>query len=159
MPVSNSDHFFSSDNTRSPQKSNFNFSAPSPFKHCLTFSSSNFDFDTSSLPSSQNSNCEKDYPSTSRELGSSTDISTLSSSSLVVNLRSTSMTLRSASVQSGACGSASSDSDCNSEFISVFSGTKRFKSSNSPRHMTLRNTPKRRSRRLSGNGSRTYIFK
>ncbi|KAL4239671.1 hypothetical protein ACF0H5_000477 [Mactra antiquata] len=157
MPGSN--HFFSSDNTRSPQKSNFNFSAPSPFKHCLTFSSSNFDFDSASLPSSQGSNGDKDCPSTSREFCSNSDNSGISSSSLVVNLRSTSMTLRSANVTSGACGSLSSDSDSNSEFISVFSDSKRFKSSRSPRHMTLRSTPKRRSRRLSGNSSRTYFFK
>ncbi|XP_045213462.1 cyclin-F-like isoform X2 [Mercenaria mercenaria] len=144
---------FSSDNTRSPQKSTFNFSAPSPFKQCLSFSSSKFDCDYSSQISSSQSSHDSDGPSTSMGLCSSSDNSAFSTS--FINLRSTSMTLRSATVTSGACGSLSSDSECD---ISGLSGIKRLKSSRSPRHMTLRNTPKRRSRRISG-GSRTFIFK
>lgn len=151
-------HFFSSDNTRSPQKSSFNFSAPSPFKQCLTFSSSNFDCDKSSCSSSatQCSNLDSDGPSTSCSFLSGGNSSTSPKpGTSFINLRSTSMTLRSASSTTGACNMLSSDSDSNSDMFSDF---KRFRSSRSPRHMTLRNTPKRRSRRLSG-GSRTYIFK
>ena len=154
----NFEAFFSSDNTRSPQKSKFNFSAPSPFKQCLSFSGSTFDCDNTSGVSSSQSSQFEDGPSTSTAQHSFCSVTggTFSGSTSFINLRSTSMTLRSTNVSPGACGFISSDSD-----YSDYSGSKRLKTiSKSSRHMTLRNTPKRRSRRVSGGGGKTtYIFK
>ncbi|KAH3860757.1 cyclin-F-like isoform X2 [Dreissena polymorpha] len=143
----------SSDNTRSPQKSTFNYSAQSPFKQCLSFAASNFDCDTntSGISSSQSS-ASDECLSTSNQSPFCSSTGEFSGSASFINLRSTSMTLRSANAASSACGSLSSDSETN------YDNVKRFKGSRSPRHMTLRSTPKRqKSRKVSG-GKTTFIF-
>ncbi|WAQ97413.1 CCNF-like protein [Mya arenaria] len=146
----NFEAFLSSDNSRSPQKSTINLTNPSPFKQCLSFTSSNFDCDNTSGISSSQSSAFEEGPSTSGHTSFRLSTGEFSGSMSFINLKSTSMTLRSASVSMGACGSQSSDSD--------FECVKRPRGSRSPRHMTLRSTPKRRSRRLSG-GKTTFIFK
>lgn len=148
------DSFFSSDNTRSPQKSNFNFSAPSPFKQCLSFSSqplSDTSSGVSSPKSSIFSNCD-DEASTSHNRSSTSQLN-----SSFINFKSTSMTLRSATVPSHTCG-YSSDSDANMDYDSV-PRSKRSRTSvtKSPRVMTLRSTPKRKTRQHSGGTA--FIFK
>lgn len=144
----------SSDNTRSPQKSKFNFSAPSPFKQCLSFTSSNIFCDTSSgVSSSQSSSVDDEVPSTSSGNDSGSCVSTS-----FINFKPTSMTLRSATVANSACGFLSSESDTNVDNDGVLKRKRsRSISGKSPRVMTLRSTPKRKTRRASG--GKTFIFK
>lgn len=144
----------SNDSARSPQKMNFSFSfsMKSP-SHRLSFTNQNIFCDiqstSSGVSSSQSSGCADDEDNTA-------SFSNSQSFSLFSSLKSTSMTLRSASA-SAACanGFFSSDSESNTEGAP---NSKRFRNSSSPKHMTLRDST-RKHRRQGSYGSKTYIFK
>ena len=145
----------SDDGARSPQKNfNFSFTMKSP-GHRLSFTNQNIFCDsppsTSSGVSSSSSSSQSSAGADEEDVATSFNNS--QSFSAFSSLRSTSMTLRSAS---SACASGifSSDSESNND---IMPASKRFRNSSSPKHMTLREST--RKHRRTGSNSRTYIFK
>ena len=143
----------SDDGARSPQKNfNFSFTMKSP-GHRLSFTNQNIFCDSPPSTSSGVSSSSSQSSAGADEEDIATSFNNSQSFSVFSSLKSTSMTLRSAS----ACASGifSSDSESNNE--GVLPGSKRFRNSNSPKHLTLREST--RKHRRTGSNSRTFIFK
>ena len=142
----------SDDGARSPQKNfNFSFTMKSP-GHRLSFTNQNIFCDSPPSTSSGVSSSSSQSSAGADEEDIATSFNNSQSFSVFSSLKSTSMTLRSAS----ACASGifSSDSESNNEGAS---SSKRFRNSSSPKHMTLREST--RKHRRTGSNTRTYIFK